>query len=51
VTMDQASLQGAALYNARIDLRGVDVSVPQLLQGNLAITTKSCSWSVEAPRY
>jgi hypothetical protein len=49
VTMDQASLQGAILYNARADLRGVEVSVPQLLQGNLAVATKSCSLSVEAP--
>lgn len=49
VTMDQASVQGAVLYNARADLRGVVVSVPQLVSGNLAIETKGCSLSVESP--
>lgn len=49
VRMDQASLQGALLYNARADLRGVRVSVPSLIDGNLAIETESCSLSVEAP--
>jgi len=34
VTMDRASLQGAVLYNTKADLKGVDVSVPQLLQGD-----------------
>jgi hypothetical protein len=49
VRMDQASLQGIALYNARMDLRGVKVSVPSLLEGNPTIETQSCSLSVEAP--
>jgi hypothetical protein len=49
VRMDQASLQGAAIYNARADLRGVNVSVPRLLEGNPTIETQSCSLSVEAP--
>jgi ribosomal protein S27AE len=49
VSMDQASLQGAALYNARADLKGVSVSVPSLLEGNPTIETRSCSLSVEAP--
>jgi hypothetical protein len=49
VTMDQASLQGATLYNTRADLRGVSVSVPSLIDGNLAIETESCSLSVDAP--
>ena len=49
VTMDQASLQGAQLYNARADLKGVSVSVPSLIDGNLAIETESCSLSVDAP--
>lgn len=49
VTMDQASLQGAILYNTKADLRGVEVSVPQLIQGNLEVSTNSCSLSVEAP--
>ena len=49
VRMDRASLQGAALYNAQADLRGVNVSVPSLLEGNPTIETQSCSLSVEAP--
>jgi hypothetical protein len=49
VAMDQASAQGAPLYNARADLRGVSVSVPSLIDGNLAIETESCSLSVDAP--
>jgi hypothetical protein len=49
VTMDQASLQGVALYNARADLKGVSVSVPSLIDGSLAIETQSCSLSVDAP--
>jgi len=49
VKMDQATLQGAALSNARADLRGVKVSVPSLLEGNPTIETQSCSLSVEAP--
>src|SRR5215204_289414 len=49
VTMDQASLQGAVLYNTRADLKGVSVSVPSLIDGGLAIETESCSLSVDAP--
>ena len=49
VTMDQASLQGAILYNTSADLQDVEVSVPQLVQGNISVTTSSCSLSVEAP--
>jgi hypothetical protein len=49
VRMDQASLQGVLLYNARADLKGVSVSVPSLINGNLAIETESCSLSVDAP--
>ena len=49
VTMDQASLQGAVLYNTRADLKGVSVSVPSLIEGNLAIDTESCSLTVDAP--
>lgn len=49
VTMDQMSLQGASLYNARADLRGVNVSVPSLLEGSPRIETQSCSLSVEVP--
>ena len=49
VTADQISLQGFALGNARADLRGVEVSVPSLLQGELSIKTESCSLSAEVP--
>jgi hypothetical protein len=49
VRMDQASLQGVLLYNARADLKGVSVSVPSLINGSLAIETESCSLSVDAP--
>jgi hypothetical protein len=49
VRIDQGSLQGVPLYNAQADLRGVNVSVPSLLEGNLIIETQSCSLSVEAP--
>jgi hypothetical protein len=49
VRMDQASLQGVLLYNAKADLKGVSVSVPSLINGNLAIETESCSLSVDAP--
>jgi len=49
VRVDQGSLQGIALYNAQVDLRGVKVSVPSLLEGYPIIETQSCSVSVEAP--
>jgi hypothetical protein len=49
VRMDQANLQGVALYNAQADLKGVKVSVPSLLEGNSSIETQSCSVSAEAP--
>ena len=49
VTMDQANLQGAILYNTRADLRDLEISVPQLVQGNLDVTTTSCSLNVESP--
>ena len=49
VGMDQASLQGAPLYNAQADLKGVKVSVPSLLAGNPSIETESCSLKAEAP--
>ena len=49
VRIDQGSLQGVPLYNAQADLRGVNVSVPSLLEGNLIIETQSCSLSVEVP--
>ena len=49
VSMDQGSLQGVAIYNARFDLSGVEVSVPSLIEGYPRIQTQTCSLSVEAP--
>ncbi len=49
VRMDQVSLQGFALYNARADLTGVNVSVTSLLEGIPGIESQSCSLSVEVP--
>src|SRR5215211_3865868 len=49
VSMPQGSLQGIAIYNAKFDLSGVQVSVPSLIQGYPRIQTQSCSLSVEAP--
>ena len=49
VTMDQASLQGVPVNNARADLKGVSVSVPSLINGSLAIETENCSLNVDTP--
>jgi hypothetical protein len=49
VKMDQMSVQGFALYNARADLRGVNDSVQSLFEGDPGIESTSCSLSVEAP--
>ena len=49
VSMPQGSLQGVAIYNAKFDLSGVQVSVPSLIQGYPRIQSQSCSLSVEAP--
>ena len=49
VRMDQISVQGAALYDVRADLRGVNVSVPSLLEGNPSFETQRYSLSVEVP--
>jgi hypothetical protein len=49
VRMDQMSVQGAALHNVRAHLRGVNVSVPSLLEGDPRIETQRCSLSVEMP--
>ena len=49
VTMEQANLNGAILYNTRADLEGVEISLPQLVQGDLDVTTTNCSLSVESP--
>jgi hypothetical protein len=49
VSVDQGSLQGVALYNTQMDLKGVNVSVPSLLQGTPIIESESCSLSIEVP--
>ena len=49
VNTDQMSLQGVAFYDARVDLRGVKVSVSSFIEGNPRIETQSCSLSAEAP--
>jgi hypothetical protein len=49
VKMDQANVQGAVLYNARADLKGVSVSVPSIIEGSPPIETQSCSLSVASP--
>jgi hypothetical protein len=49
VNMDEGSLQGVAMYNTTMDLKGVNVSVPSLLQGAPVIETQSCSLSIEVP--
>ena len=51
VTTEQMSLQGVPLYNARADLRGVNVSMQSLLEGRPSIETQSCSLSAEAPAF
>jgi len=43
VTMDQLSLQGRPYNNARANLKGVSVSVPSLIAGNLEYETEGCS--------
>ena len=49
VRMDQISVQGAALYDVRADLRGVNVAVPSLLGRDPRIETQRCSLRVEVP--
>jgi len=49
VSADQMSLQGVAFYDARADLRGVNVSVPSLLEGSPSIETRSCTLRASAP--
>ena len=49
VSSDQMSLQGFVLYNARADLRDVEVSVSSLVEGSPTFETQSCSLSVEVP--
>ena len=49
VSVDEGSLQGVPLYNTQMDLKGVNVSVPSLLEGSPIIETQSCSLSIEVP--
>ncbi len=49
VSTDQMSLQGVAFYDARADLRDVNVSLPSLLEGTPKIETQRCSLRAEAP--
>lgn len=49
VRVDQGSLQGVVLYNTRMDLQGVNVSVPSLLEGTPVVESQSCSLSIEVP--
>ena len=49
VSADQMSLQGVAFYDARADLRGVEVSVPSLLEGSPGIEARSCTLRASAP--
>lgn len=49
VSVDEGSLQGVALYNTKMDLKGVNISMPSLLQGPPIIETQSCSLSIEVP--
>ena len=49
VTTDQISLQGVPLYNARVDVRGVKVSMSSLLEGNPTFETQGCSLRAEVP--
>ena len=49
VSVNEGSLQGVALYNTRMDLKGVNVSMPSLLEGTPMIETESCSLSIEVP--
>ncbi|MDP9382581.1 MAG: hypothetical protein M3Q29_21070, partial [Chloroflexota bacterium] len=49
MSTDQMILQGVAFYDARADLRGVNVSVLSLIEGSPRIETQSCSLSAEAP--
>jgi hypothetical protein len=49
LSAEQMSLQGVAFYNARADLKGVNVSLASLMGGSPRIETRSCSLSADAP--
>lgn len=49
VSADQMALQGVVFYGARVDLRGVEVSLPGLLDGSPGIRANSCSLGAQAP--
>lgn len=49
VNADEATLQGISLGGARADLTGVEISVPDLLQGQTSVEAQDCSLSAAAP--
>lgn len=49
VTAEQATLQGIPLGGARADLTDVEVSVPSLLRGDLAVGASGCSLTAREP--
>lgn len=49
VSTERMILQGVAFYEARADLRGVDVSVASLIEGSPRIEVQSCALRAESP--
>jgi hypothetical protein len=49
VSADEATLQGISLGGARADLTDVEVSLPDLLQGQMAVEAQDCSLSAATP--
>ena len=48
-TTDGISQQGIIFSNVRVDLEGLQVSVPSLLRGDVQVESGSCSLTAEAP--
>lgn len=46
---DQVSQQGLVFSNVQAELKGVEVSLPSLLRGNLDVETQSCLLEAETP--
>lgn len=49
VSADEATLQGVSLGGARADLTGVEVSLPDLVQGQVTVQARDCSLSAASP--
>jgi hypothetical protein len=49
VSADEATLQGISLGGARADLTNVEVSLPDLLQGQTTVEAQGCSLSAATP--